>query len=583
MSTTLAQIRPGAYFDSIVLMQLQAGLARLPGVEDAGAVMGTEVNLAVLAGNDLLPEDLGRVQPEDLIIVVRAQTEPQAREALERTDDLLTRRGGGGGDNEYRPRSLNQAVKLLPEARWVLISVPGRFATGLAGEALSLGKNVFLYSDNISLEEELRLKTEAATRGLLVMGPDCGTATVGGVGFGFANRVRRGNIGLVAASGTGLQAVASRIHALGGGISQALGTGGRDLSEAVQGRTALAALDLLAKDPETQVIVLLSKPPAARVSRRLIAAARACGKPTIVAFQGASPPPVKLEGLSFASNLSEAADLSLAAARGLHDSPATPPVVAVAPAQRHSTQRHSQQRHSQQRHSQQRKWLRGLFSGGTLALEALLGLRPFLEPLASNLSVEGVEDNDGTTSFPGHTLLDLGADEFTVGRLHPMIDPDLRVRRLQQETADPDVAAVLLDVVLGDGSHEDPAGALAPAIRNAVGTGIAVIALLVGTDEDPQDLKAQGKTLEEAGAQVFTEMPRALGHILHQILPSPEGLNPAEPSPDSSSLASPPTVINLGLESFHLAAQGQGATALHVDWKPPAGGNEKLMAILARL
>lgn len=563
MSTTVYQIRPGAYFDSIILMQLQAGLARLPGVEDAGAVMGTATNLSVLAGNDLLPEDLGPVQPEDLIIVVRGETEALARDALERTDGLLQRRGGGDLDDEYHPRSLEQASKLLPEARWVLISVPGRFAAGLAREALSLSKNVFLYSDNVPLEDEVALKTEASLRGLLVMGPDCGTAIVGGVGFGFANRVRRGNIALVAASGTGLQAVASRIHALGGGISQALGTGGRDLSESVQGRTARAAVRLLAEDPATEVIVLISKPPAARESTRLIEAARATGKPIVVAFQGAAAPPVSLDGITFAPSLWDAADLALAASRQLV-SPSTTELFFT-------------------KGSSQRRWLRGLFSGGTLALETVLGLRQFLQPLASNLSLQGVERVEGLAPISGHGILDLGADEFTVGRLHPMIDPDLRIRRLQQEANDPEVAVLLLDVVLGDGSHEDPAGALAPALREAVGRGISVAVLLVGTDEDPQDLEAQWKTLSEAGAVVSSELPELLQRTLHQVLPLPAPDTESPEPADLQSLAGPPALINLGLESFHQAAKEQGATSLQVDWKPPAGGNEKLMGILAKL
>ncbi|HRC85754.1 MAG TPA: protein FdrA, partial [Thermoanaerobaculia bacterium] len=247
MSALCYQLRPGAYCDSIVLLQVQKGLAGLPGVLDASAGMATETNLELLAAQGLLPAGLGELAPDDLLVVVRGESEQAALGALAELDSLLHRRASGGEEEDYRFKSLAAASRAQPHGRWVLISVPGRHAARLAAEALELGRNVFLFSDNVSLAEELELKREAAKRGLLVMGPDCGTAIVAGVGFGFANRVPRGGVGLVAASGTGLQMVASRLAALGSGVSQALGTGGRDLSAEVGGASTLLALDLLAR------------------------------------------------------------------------------------------------------------------------------------------------------------------------------------------------------------------------------------------------------------------------------------------------------------------------------------------------
>ena len=243
------QVRPGAYYDSVVLMQLQRGLVALAGVEDAGVVMGTPANKDVLAQSDLLVPDTEAAGADDLIIAVRAADGAAADAALAQVDTLLARKASHTTD--FRPRSIETAANMAPNARWLLVSVPGRFAAGVARQGLDLGRHVFLYSDNVSLEDEIALKRIAAAKGLLVMGPDCGTAIVNGTGLGFANAVRRGPIGVIGASGTGLQLVTARIHQLGSGITHALGTGGRDVSEAVGATTALQALDLLGRDPET--------------------------------------------------------------------------------------------------------------------------------------------------------------------------------------------------------------------------------------------------------------------------------------------------------------------------------------------
>ncbi|MCJ7735021.1 MAG: hypothetical protein MUP11_10785, partial [Anaerolineales bacterium] len=263
MAIIKSEIRSGAYFDSIILMQLQSSLADLPGVDDAGVVMGTEANLELLEQSGLMVDEIKDAKADDLVMVVKAKDAKTAQDALDRVDELVAaRRSREGAGEDFLPRSLESADKALPGANWVLISVPGRYAAGVSREALRLGKHVFLYSDNVTLEEEIDLKKKGANNGLLVMGPDCGTAIINGIGLGFANQVRRGSIGMVAASGTGLQQVSVRIHQLGGGLTYALGTGGRDLSSKVGGVTARMGLDLLDRDQDTRVIVLVSKPPA---------------------------------------------------------------------------------------------------------------------------------------------------------------------------------------------------------------------------------------------------------------------------------------------------------------------------------
>lgn len=557
MSVIQFQIRAGAYYDSVVLMQLQRSLAALPGVVDAGVVMATPANKELLLSTELWPEAETAVTADDLLIVVKAATESMAADAIAQVDELLKRRQSTASQS-FRPRSLASAAKALPDAEWVLISVPGRYAAGVARDALSLNKHVFLYSDNVPLADEVALKQQAQEKGLLVMGPDCGTAVINGIGLGFANRIRRGNIGLVAASGTGLQAVSSHIHQLGGGVSQAIGTGGRDLKPEVGGATTRQGLDLLARDEETAVIVLISKPPAPEVATQLLAAAQSVGKPVIVNFIGYPPPARQLGNLHFANNAWETAVLAVELAQKTsNSSPRSPHPPRLT------------------------GYLRGLFSGGTLAYEAMLGLQTVLSPLYSNGPIRPEQQLADPLVSQANTILDMGEDDFTQGRLHPMMDNDLRIRRLRQEAADPEVGLIMLDVVLGEGSHPDPASELAPVIAEIVlGERVPVAVILIGTDQDPQEMTTQSDKLVEAGAAVFTDTASAVAMISQRLQPVPTALaNPV----DLAAFKTPLAAINVGLESFFESIIGQEGTAVQVEWRPAAGGNEKMMALLAKM
>ncbi len=555
MTVTKYDVRRGAYYDSVVLMQLQRGLAGLPGVVDAGVVMATPANRELLAANHLLPDSIN-ASPDDLLIVVKAENDPAAAEAISQVEALLARRRSSAS-RDFHPRSLSAAAKQLPESNWVLVSVPGRYAAGVAREALELDRHIFLYSDNVSLEDEAGLKRAARERGLLVMGPDCGTAIINGVGLGFANRVRRGPIGLVGASGTGLQAVTAQIHNLGGGISHAIGTGGRDLKSEVGGITSHQALDILARDPETKVIVLISKPPSPEMAAKLLSAAQSSGKPVVVDFIGYPPPAHTLGNLCFAASLSEAAEIAVSQSAGIGERPsfADQPV---------------------------NGYLRGLFSGGTLAYETMLGLQVTLSPLYSNAPITDKQSLKDPLHSEAHTVIDLGDEFFMVGRLHPMIDNDLRIRRLRQEASDPEVGLILFDVVLGEGSHPDPASELAPVIREIRTNrpGIEFVAIVIGTEADPQNLQSQTGQLTDAGVVTFRTVTEAVNHIGLQFGRSASGGYPAV---KLEGLTRPFAAINVGLESFYESLISQGAQAVQVDWRPPAGGNEKLASLLARM
>jgi FdrA protein len=572
MAVIKAQIRSGTYYDSAFLMQLQRSLAGLPGVQDAGVVMGTESNKEILAHIDLLSAEAEAAKPDDLVIVVRAETATAAEEAVDQVDELLTRKKSRN-EQEYRPQSLESAADMLPEAEWVLISVAGRYAAGVAREAMRLGKHVFLFSDNVSVEDEIDLKKKATEKGLLVMGPDCGTAIVRGIGLGFANKVRLGPIGVVAAAGTGLQQVSSRIHQLGGGMTYGIGTGGRDLSEKVGAVTFRMALEFLSRDPDTKVIVLVSKPPAPKVAEEVIKAARQAGKPVVVEFVGRSGPVQPVGNLHFAHSLDHAAEIAVQLANHPHA--------------------FNMPDFKLERFAPGQRYLRGLFSGGTLAYEAQYILEDYLPRVWANAPLHKENKIPNSLESQEHTIIDLGEDEFTVGRLHPMMDNEMRIRRLMEEAGDPTVGVIMLDVVIGYGSHPDPASELAPAVEKAkasaakAGRYLEVVAVVTGTDEDPQNLDSQIEQLKNAGVWVGTsneDVVRYAGQLLQQLEASTAGMLPDGWKPlDIQQMNSLVAGINVGLESFAENLVAQEVPAIHVDWRPPAAGNEKLIGILERM
>ena len=501
MSTVHARVFPNSYRDSVELMQIAAEIESLAGIDRAGLVMATPANREVLAAAGLLSEATASAGPNDLVVAVASDDDGAATRALELAAERLAGPGSEGSTETTRTdvRTIAEAVA-DGGANLALVSTPGTYATAEALKALKRGLNVFLFSDNVPVEDEIELKRMARARGLLVMGPDCGTAILDGVPLGFANVVRRGTIGLVGASGTGLQQVSCLIDRYGAGDSQAIGVGGRDLDERVGGTMMLAALERLGADPGTDLIVLISKPPAASVTKLILAAASAAGKPVIINFLGGDPAMVKAAGSIPASTFEAAAAIASAMASGrpVPDDD----VLQVAPDHAMGSAEDDDSRAVRQAQIDldPAQWrIRGLYSGGSLAGEAKLVLGASL----------------GTAAAKLHEIIDLGDDEYTVGRPHPMIDPRMRNEHLAAAAADPSTAVILLDVVLGHGANPDPAGALASAIDAAradvarAGRRFAVVASVCGTSNDPQDLVAQEARLAGAGVILAPSNARA--------------------------------------------------------------------------
>src|SRR5262249_29617505 len=435
VTTTLTLVRRSLYQDSVVLLALARELRALPGVAEAAALMATPANRDLLAQSGLLTAEAAAAGPTDLAVVVRAEGD-RAALARDRAEALLaTRRERVDRASAGAPRTIESACRRLDGADLALISVPGAWAAAEARRALGQGLHVMLWSDNVAVEDEVALKRVAVSRGLLLMGPDCGTAYLGGTPLGFANAVPHGRVGIVAASGTGLQQVATLLAAGGEGISQGIGVGGRDLSDAVGGLMTLAALDALAADEATEVVVVIGKPPAPAVRRTVEARLAGLGRPAVAALLGRDVATGRRGSVTTVATLEDA---SLATRPAL-DGEAWAPRAFSLDADEVRRRVHAARRGL----GPARPAIRGLYSGGTLAHEAVLILDALIGPVASNLGARG----EGH-----HRVSDLGADEHTVGRAHPMIDPVARAEAIAAAGAEDGVAVLLLDVVLGHGA-----------------------------------------------------------------------------------------------------------------------------------
>jgi FdrA protein len=479
----LNEVREQFYLDSVALMRLSRGIAEQDGIIDAALMMGTAANQRILAEARLLTDAGAAAQGNDLVIGIRAISEERARNALNDALTKLEKPSGSAGVNEsWKPRSLRGALKLMPDANLALISVPGEFAAAEARKALRRGLHALIFSDNVPVEQERALKEEARGLRRLVMGPDCGTAIIGGTPLAFANRVRAGDIGVIGASGTGVQEITSLISEAGGGISHAIGVGSRDLSQAVGGITTLMAIDALDADPSTRHIVLISKPPHRDVARAVLSRVGWSKKRFTICVLGTSDADLP-SNARFAATLRDAAEDALGGSAIGRDF--TAPTLAS-----------------------RQGIVVGLYSGGTLCAEAQIVLSSNGRQVTSNVPVPPACKL--TEADAGHDrIMDLGADEFTKGRPHPMIDPSGRDELLRKTLADPQVAVILLDIVIGFGAHADPAGHVASIMPTPVHNHPFVIASVTGTEADTQVRSRQIATLRKAGVLVVPSSTHA--------------------------------------------------------------------------
>ena len=562
-------VKQNSYKDSIVLMLLTGEISQLDGVNKVSIMMATEANKSIFDGSGMLTPEVEAASPNDIAIVIDVESDEVLEEALVAIDEFLNKSSSGGKSEEANAITWNQAILKQDGANLAVISTPGTYAAHEANVALDNDLNVFMFSDNVSLEDELQLKEKALEKGLLVMGPDCGTGIINGVPIAFTNQVNRGSIGVVGASGTGIQEVTSLIHQNNAGITSALGTGGRDLHEHIGGITMLQSLKALNEDEATKVIVVLSKPSAPAVQDKINNYLSTVKKPVVTLFLGEKPAS-HTQNIYRAYTLAEAARAAVMFDQGLN------PITDLKAFNVENVEAKNEG-----------KVIKAYYSGGTLASEASMLISEALqleEKSSSNLFTED-----------GFVVVDLGDDEYTQGKPHPMIDPEVRVANLAQAASDDRTGVVMFDVVLGYGSHNDMATALTPAIVEVMTAlpDVTVIANVCGTNLDPQGYDSQVKKLEDLGVKVFNSNEEAvltalslIGKPLHLETIGVEEV--AVGSFDDSAyetnlVGEPLKVINVGLASFNDNINAAGGDSIQYDWKPVAGGNLTLMKALAFL
>ena len=512
------EVRRGAYYDSVSLMQVSTAVRGASGVDAALVAMATDLNIDLLAGMAFTVDQA--VGPNDMLVAIRGVDDAAIEAGRSALDDALaglkTAGASAGGFGEAPPPRTVGVALARSGADLALISVPGANAFVDAMDAVSSGASVVLFSDNVTVEDEITLKDAAAAADVLVMGPDCGTAVVAGVALGFANLVRAGSVGLVAASGTGAQQVMCLLDLAGAGMSHCLGVGGRDLSSAVGGRSTRQALAALAADPTTESIIVVSKPPAAEVLASVQEYAARLGKPVHWATLGRGRPDLtaSVEAALAGSGYGIPSWPQWLARSSVH-SPTAASALWLAPSSEQSTTAASAEPVQPTK-----RFLRGLFCGGTLADEAMIIATDQLGPVRSNIPLSPDLALGPDLRGPSHLVIDFGDDALTQGRPHPMIDPSLRLERIAVEGHDPTCGVLLLDLILGFGSHPDPADELAEAIvlaRAAAavsGLALPVVVSLIGVEKDPQGLTRCAAALQASGASVFASNAQATRHAL---------------------------------------------------------------------
>ena len=490
------------YQDSVRLMSISREAAKLDGVSKVLALLGTVSNKDVIARLGLKDPAVDAATASDLMVCIEAKDDAAVKAALDNVQAHLKTKAGGSKAEELKPATIEEAADRLEDANFCMISLPGPMAKLDVLSAINRGLNVMLFSDNITIEDEIELKKKAIEKGLLMMGPDCGTAIIAGVPLALANVVRRGDIGIVAASGTGIQEVTCLIDRFGGGITHALGCGGRDLRKQVGGLEMRFGIKKLAATPGNKTLLLLSKPGDPAVLNAVLDEARATGLRTVTCLIGGKPDELNTEGIIFTRTLEEAAFAALG-------KPVPELVFPKALDDRIA------------KLDSQRKYMRGLFSGGTLCYESLVILDDKFD-IESNVPLRKELFLEAPTKGKKHCCVDLGEDEFTRGIPHPIIDTGLRGQRLEEDMRDPTCRVIMMDIVLGFGADPVPASKFAAIInrvrKDLPDGGPIIVCSVCGTDADPQSCAQQEKTLEDAGCFVFPTNAQAAKAVARIVL-----------------------------------------------------------------
>lgn len=575
-------VKQNSYQDSVNLMLLTNKISTMEGINKVQIMMGTPANKDILKAAGLYTDELEGAASNDMCIVVDTDSEEKIQEVLDETDSYLSNQAISAGKETFETvRSWDKATNALPGANLAIISTPGQYAAEEAEKAIDRDMHVLIFSDNVTVEDERRIKEKAHEKGLLVMGPDCGTAVISGVPLAFANVMKTGKIGVIGASGTGIQEVTTEIDRLGAGVSHAIGTGGRDLSEKIGAITMLDGIKALAQHSQTEVITLISKPPAKEVRDEVVQLLQSISKPVVAIFLGEEPH--NHEGnVYYANTLEETAAIAVDLVKGNAIKPTYNKLQDEVPAVNLKPEQ---------------KTIKGLYSGGTLGYEAAT-----LISSGINYDNSGAHEEGYLLNANGFEVIDLGDDIYTQGKPHPMIDPDTRIQYFQKAAQDESTAVILFDLVLGYGSHDDMAGALIPGIEKiqkdsqAKGKEIYFVASVCGTDQDPQGLDEQKAKLAEAGVilrdsnnqAVLTALAMLdiqIEEVQKEVVPAKETATVEISVSEAIQklLTEKPNVVNVGLKKFTEAITANGGRVVQYDWRPVAGGNPRLRQVLSVL
>lgn len=570
-------INKNTYQDSVVLMLLTNKISTIEGVDKVSIMMGTPANKDIFEGSGLKTPELDEATANDMVIIVDAESDEIVENVLEEVEEFLTSQSKGTSEKSGKSvRSFEAGLKELPDANLALISVPGVYAASVANRALDENLNVFIFSDNVEKQDEVQLKEKAKEKGLLCMGPDCGTGVINTVPIAFTNNINPGKIGIVGASGTGIQEITTIIDRLGEGVTNAIGTGGRDLSEEVGGITMLSAIATLAEDNDTEVITIISKPPAKVISDKIMNYIRTLDKPVVTLFLGEKPE-YHEENLYHAYTLEEAARISVDLVRK----------VKIEQFKGDTSIKISD--------AEEGKTIKAYYSGGTLAGEAAMLIKDALNGDKAMKNKAGY-----MLKKDGFEVIDLGDDKYTQGKPHPMIDPTTRAQYMEKAMEDKSTAVILFDIVLGYGSHEDMASALAPSIERLKnqakenGREVQFVTTICGTDKDPQGYDNQKQIMEDIGVIVCDTNNAAVEKALALIgksveYPNKEIVEKKEISEKvevetsqmmKDLISSRPKIINIGLKSFEETLKTFPCEVIQYNWKPVSGGNIELINAL---
>lgn len=498
------EIRKKQYYDSVFLMGVNQKLGNFEGIRQTAVLMGSEKNKSILSNMGMTDSRIEEAGPNDLIIAVIGETDQAVSHALEMVDSVL--QGLDAKKTEARFNTMEEGLSQLPDANLAVFSIPGEYVPHEARKAIEAGLNLFIFSSNISMDDELELKQLAEQNDLIVMGPDCGTSLIGGIGIGFANVVRQGEIGVIGASGTGLQEFTSQIHNAGFGISHAIGTGTNDVKDKIGGITTFSALDVLEKDPSTKVIVFVSKPLGDQLVKKLVSRIEECKKPVVCCFLGLDS---QLRLPKKTDRVVRIIDEAVSASIGLIEPSIKSEKLELTPEEISWCEKEKGLWSSDQ------KYLRGVFAGGTFTYQSQQVLKDAGIRVYSNAPLDYPMTLVDPDVSQNHTIVDMGDEFYTLGRPHPMISGALRNERIVQEAKDHKMAILFLDFILGYNASMDPAGELLDSIilaqseAQSHGGHLTVVASICGTDQDPQDLAMQKALLKEQGIYVFNSNARA--------------------------------------------------------------------------